>query len=89
MITHDMDIVAAYATRVIVMAAGEIIFDGPPEDVFYDHFDALARLNLRPPTIVDFCYRLKDIGCPRFLVAEDLERCVGNLKEEEEKLANK
>jgi energy-coupling factor transporter ATP-binding protein EcfA2 len=89
MITHDMDIVAAYATRVIVMAAGEIIFDGPPVDVFYDHFDALARLNLRPPTIVDFCHRLEDKGCPRFLVVEDLEGCVRNLREEEEKLAEK
>jgi len=38
MITHDMDIVAAYATRVIVMADGQIIFDGHPRDVFYDQF---------------------------------------------------
>ena len=50
MVTHDMDIVAAYATRVIVMANGQIVFDGTPEEVFYDHFEALAALNLRPPT---------------------------------------
>jgi energy-coupling factor transport system ATP-binding protein len=72
MITHDMDIVAAYATRVIVMADGEIVFDGRPEDIFYDHFDALAELNLRPPTIVDFCRRLEDKGCPRFLIVDEL-----------------
>ncbi len=76
MITHDMDIVAAYATRVIVMADGEIIFDGHPEDVFYDQFEALAKLNLRPPTIVDFCRRLEDKGCPRFLIVDELVECL-------------
>ena len=76
MITHDMDIVAAYATRVIVMANGEIVFDGHPEDVFYDQFEALAKLNLRPPTIVDFCRRLEDQGCPRFLIVDELVECL-------------
>lgn len=76
MITHDMDIVAAYATRVIVMADGEIVLDGHPEDVFYDQFEALAKLNLRPPTIVDFCRRLEDKGCPRFLIVDELVECL-------------
>ncbi len=76
MITHDMDIVAAYATRVVVMADGEIVFDGHPEDVFYDQFEALAKLNLRPPTIVDFCRRLEDKGCPRFLIVDELVECL-------------
>lgn len=72
MITHDMDIVAAYATRVMVLAGGEIVLDGHPEDVFYDQFEDLARLNLRPPTVVDFCRRLEDKGCPRFLIVDEL-----------------
>ncbi len=76
MITHDMDIVAAYATRVIVMADGRIIFDGHPRDVFYDRFEDLASLNLRPPTIVDFCRRLEDKGCPRFLIVDELVQCL-------------
>jgi len=76
MITHDMDIVAAYATRVMVMADGEIVFDGHPKDVFYDQFEALAKLNLRPPTIVDFCRRLEDKGCPRFLIVDELVECL-------------
>jgi len=76
MITHDMDIVAAYATRVMVMADGEIVFDGHPEDVFYDQFEALEKLNLRPPTIVDFCRRLEDKGCPRFLIVDELVECL-------------
>jgi len=76
MITHDMDIVAAYATRVIVMADGQIIFDGHPRDVFYDQFEAMASLNLRPPTIVDFCRRLEDKGCPRLLIVDELVQCL-------------
>lgn len=33
-ITHDMNWVEAYAKRVLVMNQGELVFDGPPEDLF-------------------------------------------------------
>lgn len=33
MIEHDMDLVFKFATRVVVLAAGKIIFEGRPEDV--------------------------------------------------------
>lgn len=36
MIEHDMDLVFRFAKRVIVLAAGAIIFDGSPEDVTRD-----------------------------------------------------
>ncbi|NQT48510.1 MAG: ABC transporter ATP-binding protein [Chloroflexi bacterium] len=72
MVTHDMDIAAAYATRVIVMSGGEIVMDGRPEDVFYDQFDNLSLLNLKPPTVVDFCRRLEAKGVPRCLTVEQL-----------------
>ncbi len=36
MIEHDMDLVFRFAKRVIVLAAGTIIFDGSPEDVTQD-----------------------------------------------------
>jgi len=36
MIEHDMDLVFRFAKRVIVLAAGEIIFDGSPRDVTQD-----------------------------------------------------
>jgi energy-coupling factor transport system ATP-binding protein len=72
MVTHDMDIVAAYATRVIVMADGQIVMDGEPEDIFYDQYNALDQLRLRPPTVVDYCRRLADLGVPRFLTLDGL-----------------
>ena len=33
MIEHDMDLVFRFARRVVVLAAGEIIFEGPPAEV--------------------------------------------------------
>lgn len=34
LVTHDMDLVAQYAKRVIVLKQGEIVFDGPKTDLF-------------------------------------------------------
>jgi branched-chain amino acid transport system ATP-binding protein len=36
MIEHDMDLVFRFAKRVVVLAAGEIIFDGSPDAVTRD-----------------------------------------------------
>jgi branched-chain amino acid transport system ATP-binding protein len=36
MIEHDMDLVFRFASRVIVLAAGTVIFDGSPQDVTRD-----------------------------------------------------
>jgi branched-chain amino acid transport system ATP-binding protein len=36
MIEHDMDLVFRFARRVVVLAAGEIIFEGPPSEVAAD-----------------------------------------------------
>ena len=37
MIEHDMDLVFKFATRVLVLAAGRLIFEGAPKDVTADH----------------------------------------------------
>jgi energy-coupling factor transport system ATP-binding protein len=67
-----MDIVANYATRVIVMNSGQIVADGSPEAVFYDQYEALEKLRLKPPTVVEFCRRLQSKGMPRFLTLDEL-----------------
>jgi energy-coupling factor transport system ATP-binding protein len=48
-ITHDMRLVAEHASRVAVMNAGEILFDGRPNELTHKP-DLLsrARLNLPP-----------------------------------------
>ena len=37
MIEHDMDLVFKFASRVLVLAAGKLIFEGSPADVTADH----------------------------------------------------
>ena len=37
MIEHDMDLVFKFASRVLVLAAGRLIFEGSPKDVTADH----------------------------------------------------
>jgi len=37
MIEHDMDLVFKFAKRVLVLAAGQLIFEGSPQDVTADH----------------------------------------------------
>ncbi|MCY1691082.1 hypothetical protein OVA29_10675 [Exiguobacterium sp. SL14] len=48
MATHDMELVARYADRVLVMEQGQIVFDGRPNDLFAD-VALLARCHLQRP----------------------------------------
>ncbi len=50
MISHDMQAVAQYASRVVVLHEGRVALDGPPEQVF-SHVDQLAASNILPPPI--------------------------------------
>ena len=49
-ITHDMDFAAEHFDRVVVMAKGEVLADGPPAVVFGDA-EALARAAVEPPQL--------------------------------------
>ncbi len=51
LITHDAEIAAAFAERVIVMQAGRITADGTPSEVFA-RADLLAEAGLEPPFAV-------------------------------------
>lgn len=59
-VTHDMELVARYASRVVVLQQGRITMDGPTHEVFYCP-DKLADTNLSPPQIVELALRFKDI----------------------------
>jgi len=56
--THDLDFAAEVADRVCVMADGNVVGSGTPQEVFYD--DALlADANLHPPSPVRVA---RDVG---------------------------
>lgn len=62
-ITHDMDVVAEYVPRSVVMAHGDIIANGPTLDVLSDH-DVLAEARLEAPPPVWMSERLSGAGIP-------------------------
>ncbi len=61
MITHDMDIVAKYATRTVVMTGGRVILDGKTRDVFSDT-EALKAAFVVPPQCVQLSKKLTANG---------------------------
>lgn len=69
-ITHDMQLVADYAKRVILMGKGEIIFDGTPKEVL-NQSKMLAKTNLKPQQITEFSHLLIDYGIPEDIINVD------------------
>src|SRR5690625_2508271 len=55
--THDMQLVAEWATRVIVMEHGKIIFDGTPR-VLFDRVDIWKQAGLKLPQIAELSLAL-------------------------------
>ncbi|GAA1276164.1 hypothetical protein GCM10009609_43970 [Pseudonocardia aurantiaca] len=80
-ITHDMDVVAEYVPRVVVMAAGQVLADGPTHDVLR-RTDILASARLVPPAAVTLSDQLSHLGVGRrgtvSAIAEDLTTWMGD-----------
>ena len=59
LVSHDMDDVAEYANRIIVMDHGKIVMDGGPGEVFAKG-DKLKELGLDMPRALSFYHRLRE-----------------------------
>lgn len=59
-ISHDMNLVARHAHRLVVMAGGEKIGEGPPRDVFAQD-DVLRRAFLRAPQAFRISHALPEV----------------------------
>jgi energy-coupling factor transport system ATP-binding protein len=70
MITHNMEIVAEYAGRVILLNQGRVLMDGTPSQVFEDH-QALRAGYLEPPAMARLSQELADLNCPQGIVNLD------------------
>ncbi len=57
-VTHDMELVARYAQRVIVLNRGQVLLDAATREVFY-HPEELMKTNLFPPQIAQLAQKLK------------------------------
>ena len=51
MITHDMDVVLRYASRVVVMVKGQVLADGAPAELFLRE-DVLTQARLHLPELL-------------------------------------
>lgn len=51
MITHDMEIVPEFASRIVVLSDGKKMLDGPPASVLTEDLDMLVKLRLKPPPV--------------------------------------
>ncbi|MEG2097812.1 MAG: ATP-binding cassette domain-containing protein, partial [Pseudoflavonifractor sp.] len=79
LITHHMD-EAAQADRLVVMAKGKIIADGPPKQVF-QNVEQLRSVGLAVPETVALCWELRQAGCNLPLDAISDEECAKALYE--------
>jgi len=71
-ITHDMPIVAQYARRVVAMALGEVLADGPTAEVF-SQSETLAKTFIEPPQITQLAQQTQPLGFnPGTLTVEDM-----------------
>lgn len=56
-VTHDMELVAGYAKRVVVLSQGGVLLDDTTRNVFYQP-EVLLRTHLFPPQIAQLVQRL-------------------------------
>jgi energy-coupling factor transport system ATP-binding protein len=84
MISHDMDIVAEYAERVVVMHKGQIILDEATWSALTD-FEKLQQAAILPPQIAALSQSLLDLGPGlKTTSAEEFRRALTDIMEEGE-----
>lgn len=64
-ITHEMDIVAQYARRAVVMHHGNMLMDGPVKEVFAAH-GILQQASLKPPALTALAQAWQEYGIDRY-----------------------
>jgi len=69
-ITHDMNLAAEYAKRVVILQNGQVIFDGPTRRAFSQP-EMLATTFLKPPQITLLGQRLSSLSLPNDILTID------------------
>jgi energy-coupling factor transporter ATP-binding protein EcfA2 len=80
MISHDMELVARYTERTLVVGKGQLLLDSPTHDVF-DHVTLLRETYIEPPEIIRLAQELRVCGLPSGLLSIDqVEEGIQKLK---------
>jgi len=82
MISHDMDIVAEYAERLIVLKDGGILIEGQVTAVFADS-EMLRQAAIVPPQLSRLARKLEDIGLSHFRNGSELAAMIEQGREAE------
>jgi energy-coupling factor transport system ATP-binding protein len=69
-ITHDMNVAAEYAHRVVVLKEGQVLADGPTRDIFAKT-SLLETTYLQPPQITRLGQMLAEYGVPSDVLTVD------------------
>jgi energy-coupling factor transporter ATP-binding protein EcfA2 len=79
MLTHDMDLVAQHAQRVLVLRGGRLIFDGPPR-IFFTDESLVAEARLGRPVLAELSAALAHrLGRnPGLLTCDDFAAAAGS-----------
>ncbi len=81
LVSHSMEDVAKYVSRLMVMNAGQKVFDGTPKEVF-KHYKELEKIGLSAPQITYIVQRLKSKGVPiddEITTVPEAARAIANL----------
>ncbi len=70
MISHDMELVAKYTQRTLVVGKGQLLLDAPTREVF-DHVSLLRGTYIDPPEIIQLAQALRVCGLPSGLLSID------------------
>lgn len=83
MVSHDMEAVAEYCNRVLVLAGGKLIYDLTPQALFAKG-EELRALGLDTPVAVQVAERLRQKGwdIPPVLTPQQLADAIGKLMED-------
>ena len=78
LISHNMDVVAEYASRTIVIKDGRVLMDAGTREVF-SRPDILGEASIEPHLLARACNDVRGTGgdIPVLLAVEELERYVG------------
>jgi len=75
-VTHDMELIAEYAKRLVVMRSGKMLLDGSTKDVFSQP-KLLQESSIKPPQITALGQALSKYSVPPdILTVEEMEDIV-------------
>ena len=78
LVSHSMEDVAQYASRILVVNDGKIVFDDKPRKVF-EHEKELHEMGLAIPQVTQLMHQLKSEGYPVFENAITVQEARKNL----------